>query len=522
MLSCPTIVDLGGRHAFHPHLRRPPRSRGGRRRPPGCGRSRPRRPSRRRRPRASPAPAARPRRQADLASVTVHRGGPDATIGFHRSRAGEVFLNVTVSARGVSWADRGNESAVVSAYVDGHYATDIVITSAGRVARQFALGSLRAGRHTLRLHYAARRSPSDAGVARLQDIGFTTVRRTSPAYAAAQYAPVLYGRNVAGLGGRFQNNRTDTPLIAWHQVLPAAKPGHSVIEYSVLWSNEDGGTAAAGADGAVGAHHRHRVDLPRRGRRPGPSGAGQRRVPEPEPRDAEVPRSVRRHPSAAPDLHLQQQRVRREGAEGAAARRRTRCGSRSPPAACWPPDQPREHEMDIHPWTYQVMGREMVREHKVESPSRPVDPRRSATSAPTSTSRSTHDTAPLGSAAGWASRWTSCSRATRTTYTSNHEHRRSATINRNGPAATTVELPVGTTAADIKSISVRRVAVRRRHRQRRVPARHRAPPRVLPRAATYMPGPSFAQRPPRRHAHQTTHPRRSSGRGPDRHVGTSG
>ncbi len=30
--------------------------------------------------------------------------------------------------------------------------------------------------------------------------------------------------------------------------------------------------------------------------------------------------------------------------------------------------QPREHEMDINPWTYQVMGREMVREDKVDRP----------------------------------------------------------------------------------------------------------------------------------------------------------
>ena len=47
-----------------------------------------------------------------------------------------------------------------------------------------------------------------------------------------------------------------------------------------------------------------------------------------------------------------------------------------------------------------------------------------------------------------------------TTYTSNHTTTVGfATINRDGPAATTVELPVGTTRADIQSISVRRVPV---------------------------------------------------------------
>ena len=169
----------------------------------------------------SPASAERPAQAARTWSVTVHRGGHDAKITFHRRHAGEVLLNVTVAARGVSWSQRKNESAVVSAYVDGHYATDVVITSSGAVTRQFALGRLRHGRHVLRLHYAESRSPSRAGVATLRDIGSTTVRPGNPAYAA-RYAPVLYGRNLADLGGRFQNNRTDTPLIAWHRVLPAA------------------------------------------------------------------------------------------------------------------------------------------------------------------------------------------------------------------------------------------------------------------------------------------------------------
>ncbi len=258
----------------------------------------------------TPANGQRPVRATHVSSVRVHRGGHDATITFHRGRTGQAFLEATVSARGVSWAHQKNDSAVVSAYVDGHYATDIVITSSGPVSREFALGSLRAGRHTLRLHYAARRSRSRAGVARLQDIGFTTVAHGSPGYVAARYAPVLYGRNLPDLGGRFENNRTDTPLIAWHQVLPAKRPGHSIIEYSVVWSNEDGGTPTLAADGAVGTHHRHRVGLPRRGRRPRPSGAQLGPVPGRRPRDGALPRPVRRHPPAAGDLHLQQQHVR--------------------------------------------------------------------------------------------------------------------------------------------------------------------------------------------------------------------
>ena len=122
-------------------------------------------------------------------SVAVRRGGSDARITFHRSRAGQAFVDATVSARGVSWAEPGNESAVVSVFIDGRYATDIVITSAGPVRREFALGALGTGRHTLRLHYAAGRSLSRAGVAALKDVRFRTVAAGSPAVRRGSVRP---------------------------------------------------------------------------------------------------------------------------------------------------------------------------------------------------------------------------------------------------------------------------------------------------------------------------------------------
>src|SRR4051794_5612721 len=48
--------------------------------------------------------------RAHVTAVKVHRGGPDRTVVFHRAHPGEVFLHATVSAPGVSWAQRGNES----------------------------------------------------------------------------------------------------------------------------------------------------------------------------------------------------------------------------------------------------------------------------------------------------------------------------------------------------------------------------------------------------------------------------
>jgi len=404
----------------------------------------------------APASAERPARAAaHVGSVKVHRGGPDATVAFHRSRAGEVFLDVTVSARGVSWAERGNESAVVSAYVDGHYATDVVITSAGAVARQFALGHLGTGRHTLRLHYAAGRSPSDAGVAKLENIAFRTVAPGSTAYAAARFAPVLYGRDVTGLGGRFQNNRTDTPLVAWHEVLPAATPGHSVIEYSVVWSNEDGGTATSALMARWGRttdiEWIYRVEIDAHGHRVPGTGAFQ----SPN-HGTETFRG--RYDGTHPLLQTCTSNNNVCDAKALKAQHQAADPMRFALSTreVLPAGQPREHVMDANPWTYQVMAREMVREHKVEPMPDP--------SSPAMGDQRTylyvavdHDTVPPASAGG-VGLTVDVTLDDHTTYTSNHGNT-FLTVNRDDPAATTVELPTGTTPADIASISVSRVVV---------------------------------------------------------------
>ncbi|HEX4686557.1 MAG TPA: hypothetical protein VH228_07230 [Nocardioides sp.] len=397
----------------------------------------------------TPAAAGRPvAATAHSSVVTVHRGGPDATIRFRRADAGEAFLDVTVSARGVSWADRKNESAVVSAYVDGHYATDIVVMSSAPVDRQFSLGTLRAGRHTLRLHYAADRSRSRDGVAKLQDIGFRTVRSTSRAYAVARYAPVLYGRNIASLGGRFENNRTDTPLVGWHQVLPAGTPGHRLIEYSVMWSNEDGGTNTPALMAQWGRttdiEWVYRVEVNAQGRRVAGSGvfqaAGHATSPFRGKYDGTHPliQTCTSNNNVCDKVH--------DPMRFALSMR-----------GALPADQTREHEMDIRPWTYQVMAREMLREHKIESPSDPA-------SLAVGDQRSylyvavTHDTDPTASAGGMGLAVDVRLKHDPTTYSSNHGIAL-WTMNRNGPAATTVELPLGTNAADVARIVVRRVPI---------------------------------------------------------------
>jgi hypothetical protein len=390
-------------------------------------------------------------------SVTLHRGGADKTVVFHRRHTGEAFVDATVSAHGVRWVERKNESAVVSAYVDGRYATDIVIMSAKPVTREFALGRLAKGRHTLRLHYAAARSRSEAGVAKVADIGFRTIRPSSPAYAAARYAPILRGRNVEGSGGRFQNNRSDTPLVAYHQVLPTTTPGRSEIEYTVIWSNEDGGTNSAGLMAQWGRttdiEWVYRVEVNAKGRRVDGSEVfqapnhGTQRFRGSYDGTHPVLQTCTLNNNVCDRSALRAQQQKQDPMRFALSARRV-----------LPADQPREHQMDVQPWTYQVMAREMVREKKVESEPDPM-------SLAVGDQRTylylalDRETSPAGEAAN-VGLVVEVTLTDDETYRSDHEQAPILySVHRDGPVATTVELPAGTTQDDIASISVRRVSI---------------------------------------------------------------
>lgn len=162
------------------------------------------------------------------------------TVTFHADRAGEALVSVTAAAPGVSWEIEGHESAVLSLYVDGRYATDDVVPASFPITREFALGHVTAGRHRLSLRLATDRSRGWR--VRVTRVSVRTVT-AGRALLDLSHAPVLYGRNGIASGGPYQNAVTDTPLVAWHEDVPAATPGHRLLTYSYIWSNEDGGTS---------------------------------------------------------------------------------------------------------------------------------------------------------------------------------------------------------------------------------------------------------------------------------------
>ena len=87
----------------------------------------------------------------------------------------------------------------------------------------------------------------------------------------ARYAPVLYGRDLPEIAGRYENNHTDVPLLAYHTSTAPDATGSRTLEYTVIWSNEDEGTDTPALMARWGRttdiEWIYRVTLNRRGRK---------------------------------------------------------------------------------------------------------------------------------------------------------------------------------------------------------------------------------------------------------------
>ena len=125
-----------------------------------------------------------------------------------------------------------------------------------------------------------------------------------------------------------------------------------------------------------------------------------------------------------------------------------------------PAHRAREAVMDANPWTYQVMAKEMIREGKVEPVASPATPEMSGQRNYLWVEVDKDTTYPTPPAAGT---WVGTALQVKLKgdpqwYASNHGVPDSS-IQRDDPAATTVELPPGKAAADVEAIKAVAVPV---------------------------------------------------------------
>ncbi len=150
---------------------------------------------------------------------------------------GEVAIALTAHGVGTSWDRRGAEAAVISLHVDDAYKADVVLFRGEKPHEyQALLGHLTKGKHRLTFRYEPKKSAHGAQGARIDEFKLHVYPPEDPLYDVIHHAPIIYGRKDA--------NRTDVPLLMYHEKW--TEDGHTVIQYTFIFSNEDGGTPPEG------------------------------------------------------------------------------------------------------------------------------------------------------------------------------------------------------------------------------------------------------------------------------------
>jgi hypothetical protein len=303
--------------------------------------------------------------------------------------------------------------------------------------------------HTVSVTFDRSKSPPGARGARVARLEPTLAARDD---LAARYAPILYGRDLPEIPGRYENASTDVPLLEYHTLATDAA-GNRTLEYTMIWSNEDGGTNTPALMARWGRttdiEWIYRVTL-------SPEGAilsEQYQAPNHE---------TKTFTGAKEGLHPLLVNVTANNNLEQVTDPHASTGYRFflTGADTLPDGRAREAVMDANPWTYQVTAQEMAREGKLEpvaSPDTPeVSDQRDYLFAEVDKDTSYVVAPPSGAWAGTAlavklrggDRW----------YTSHHGVP-DWSIQRDDPAATTVELPAGTEQADVEAIKAIAVPV---------------------------------------------------------------
>jgi hypothetical protein len=256
---------------------------------------------------------------------------------------------------------------VVSLAVDGRYVQHLPIVRTGRADYRIMLGQVEPGRHTLLIDEDAELTSSELrrhSRATVETIAFQLITASERDYAAISLAPIVYAR--PDTVGKY----TDVPVFMWYEIEPSARGTR--YRYSVIFTNEDGGTPADRLMATWGRttdiEYLYSVELDAKGEILDDDIQG--------PKHEILPFNGRRegqHPllwvSTSNNMVLPQGTTRVRYAPA--------------PVLFQLPDVSREAVMDAHPWLYKVMAQELEREGKIAadpSPGRGTipDPRRFA------------------------------------------------------------------------------------------------------------------------------------------------
>ena len=157
---------------------------------------------------------------------------------FTASATGEVVARVTVDCDACAWNTTGTEAVVLAITLDDRAPVYLPVVRPGDAEYRILLGSVGRGRHSAtarvdpNLTSVSLRAPGTASFA----IAVDQIATDSASHQAISLAPFVYAR--PDTVGKF----TDIPLLMWYEIEPTDRGTR--YRYSVIFSNEDGGTPA--------------------------------------------------------------------------------------------------------------------------------------------------------------------------------------------------------------------------------------------------------------------------------------
>ncbi len=154
---------------------------------------------------------------------------------FTTSQTAEVVATVTMSSPGSDWAKRGSEAAVASVSLDGKPHQHIVIFAGSKdYEYRVSLGSLLPGEHEITIERDDRQSAPGSAL-EAKSLRIQEIPASHADYDVYANAPILFAR--LNTVGKF----SDIPLLLYCERLE--ENSEPVLQYTVIFSNEDGGTS---------------------------------------------------------------------------------------------------------------------------------------------------------------------------------------------------------------------------------------------------------------------------------------
>jgi hypothetical protein len=255
---------------------------------------------------------------------------------------GEAALTVTAYGPETSWDKKGGEAAVLSVHVDGIHKGDVVLfNGATPHDYEILLGPLTQGEHRITFSYDSKKSAPQAQGVRIESCSLQLYTPDDPLYDVIRHAPIIYGRKDA--------RYSDVPLLMYHEKWTRGE--HTVIQYTVIFSNEDGGTPPEGLMARWGRltdiEWAYRVELDKDGElvKEEYQGNGHETVRFRGKKDG-------RHPLLRVCTKNNMFSDRGESPYKFALL----------PEASLPEGHSREELMDLNPWSYRIMSLEWMRE----------------------------------------------------------------------------------------------------------------------------------------------------------------